>query len=191
MSIRQFAWAALLIGSWHPSGASAQSPACQFRGTPDALSERPSPLDSVLVRLGGAEAKLCYGRPSAGGLVMIGDEHPFGTPWEMGANEPTTLHLPYPARVGSIDLPPGSYSLYAIPDSAEWTIVVNGNPDRWGVPLSAEVRAADLGSFSVTPQTPGAYVDTLTFTFRPVGERAGTLHYEWETTALSIPLVRP
>jgi len=173
-----------------PTAAAAQSPTCNFRGTPDALAERPSPLDSVLVSLGGSEAKLCYGRPSADGRTMIGGEHPFGTPWEMGANEPTTLHLPFPAQVGSVNLAPGSYSLYAIPGEAEWTIVVNGNPDRWGVPLNAEVRAADVGSFTVVPSAGPTYRDRLTFRFQPSDDRAGSLVYEWEGVTLAIPIAR-
>lgn len=173
-----------------PASAVAQSPTCDFRGTPDALAERPSPLDSVMVRLGGTEAKLCYGRPSASGRAMIGGEHPFGTPWEMGANEPTTLHLPFPAQVGSVNLAPGSYSLYAIPGEAEWTIVVNGNPDRWGVPLNAEVRAADVGSFTVVPQSGAPYQDRLTFSFRASDDRTGSLVYAWEDLTLAIPVAR-
>lgn len=121
---------------------------------------------------------------------MIGGDHPFGTPWEMGANEPTTLHLPFPARVGSVDLEPGSYSLYAIPGAGEWTIVVNSNPDRWGVPLSAEVRAADVGSFAVFPQERSEPVETLTFDFRPSSESGGVLVYAWEGITLSIPVAR-
>ena len=190
MSIRPYAAVALFVVLSSPAGVRGQSPTCEFRGTPEALRERPSPLDSVQVPLGDADAKLCYGRPSAAGRLMIGGEHLYGTPWEMGANEPTTLHLPFPARVGSVDLPPGSYSLYAIPDGSEWTMVVNGNPDRWGVPLSADVRAADLGSFTVTPGPLETYVETLRFSFRPSGERTGELVYEWERIALSIPLAR-
>lgn len=121
---------------------------------------------------------------------MIGGQLPFGTPWEMGANEPTTLHLPFPARVGSLDLEAGSYSLYAIPDRQSWTIVVNGNPDRWGIPISADVRAVDVGSFAVTPQVRPEHVETLTFTFQPTGEGAGSLVYEWERLTFSIPITR-
>jgi hypothetical protein len=170
-------------------GVHAQDNACQFRGAAEALAERPSPLDSVVVRLGGADAKLCYGRPSALGRVVIGGEHPYGSPWEMGANEPTTLHLPFPASIGPVAVGPGSYSLYAIPGAAEWTIVVNGNPDRWGVPLSAEVRASDIGSFTVRPSERGERLDRLTFRFEPAGD-AGVLVYEWEGVALSIPIAR-
>lgn len=173
-----------------PFATSGQEPVCQFRGAPDALSERSSPPDSVLVRLDGAEAKLCYGRPSAGGVQRIGSEIPFGTPWQMGANEPTTLHLAFPARLGSVDLAPGSYSLYAIPDTGDWTIVVNGNPNRWGTPITADVRAADIGSFSLRPTPLPTYVDRLTFRFEPASATSGSLVYSWERTSLSIPLAR-
>jgi hypothetical protein len=190
LKIRAYMTVALFLAVCAPQGLRGQTPACQFRGAPDALRERPSPLDSVLVRLGGSDAKLCYGRPSTGGRTIIGAEHPFGTPWERGANEPTTLHLPFPARVGSVDLAPGAYSLYAIPGVADWTIVVNANPDRWGVPLSADVRAADLGSFTVVPQEGGEAIDTLTFSFMPSGAGRGMLVFEWERLTLSIPVVR-
>ena len=121
---------------------------------------------------------------------MIGGQLPYGTPWEMGANEPTTLHLPFPARVGSVDLDPGAFSLYAIPGEGDWTIVVNGNPDRWGVPISAAVRAADVGSFSVSPQVRAQHVETLTFSFRRTDDTSGTLVYEWERLTFSIPVSR-
>ena len=131
-----------------PTHLMGQAPSCQFRGTEDALAERSSPLDSVTVSLGTFTGKLCYGRPTVRGRAMIGGQLPYGMPWEMGANEPTTLHLPFPARVGSVDLDPGTFSLYAIPGEGDWTIVVNGNPDRWGVPISARpsVRLTSVAS---------------------------------------------
>jgi len=180
----------LVAAGGSPWVTSAQTPPCAFRGAPSALLERPSPLDSVVMRLGDAEGKLCYGRPSAEGAPRVGLEFPFGSPWQMGANEPTTLHLPFPARVGSVDLGPGSYSLYAIPAAGDWTIVVNGNPDRWGAPIGADVRAADIGSFRSTPTPTGGYVERLTFAFEPSGPAAGTLVYSWEGIRVAIPLVR-
>jgi Protein of unknown function (DUF2911) len=140
--------------------------------------------------LGGAVAKLCYGRPSASGIPRVGVEIPYDVPWQMGANEPTTLHLTFPARVGTVDLAPGSYSLYAIPEESDWTVVVNGNASRWGVPITADVRAQDVGSFMSTPSTLTSYVDRLTFRFEATSPTAGSLVYSWERTSLSIPLAR-
>jgi len=172
-----------------PAGANAQVPTCQFRGARDALAERPSPLDSVQITLGGESAKLCYGRPSARGRTMIGGQDPFGSPWRFGANEPTTLHLPFAATVGSVDVEPGSYSLYAIPAEGSWTIVVNGNVNRWGIPISPTVRSADVGSFVARTTELSEHVETLTFSFESAGS-SGTLTFSWERTTLGIPIAR-
>jgi hypothetical protein len=189
MTTRTLVTCALLATAFHARPTAAQASVCQFRGAPDALAERPSPLDSVDVRLGGESAKLCYGRPSARGRTMIGGEDPYGSPWRFGANEPTTLHLPFAATVGGIALSPGSYSLYAIPEAERWTIVVNGNTNRWGIPISPEVRGSDLGSFEVTPERSDAYVETLTFGFDGSGS-SGRLIFAWENTTFPIPVVR-
>lgn len=176
----------LLLGVTVVSG---QDVLCEFRGAPEALAERPSPLDSLTITMEGETAKLCYGRPSTRGRTVVGDIEPFGTPWRLGANEPTTLHLPFPAAVGDVELPPGSYTLYAIPQPEEWTIVVNANTHRWGIPISPEVRRSDVGSFTVSPRRLSAPVETLTFTFEGSG-RSGALIYAWEESTFSIPIAR-
>ena len=183
-------FASVVLWALAPFAVVAQVPACQFRGAPNALQERPSPPDSVTFRLGDGEAKLCYGRPAGGGAPKVGGEFPFGAPWQMGANEPTTLHVDFSARVGSVDLEPGSYSLYVIPEAGVWMVVVNANPSRWGVPIDAEVRAADLGSFALVPSSLSDYVDRLTFRFEAKSAGEGSLIYSWERTALAIPLAR-
>ncbi len=167
----------------------AQAVHCQFRGAPEALADRPSPLDSVSIRLGDGEAKLCYGRPSARGRTMIGGVDPLGQPWRMGANEPTTLHVPFPARLGSVDLEPGAYSLYAIPGATEWTIVVNANVNRWGIPISPDVRSSDVGSFVVQPTESPEHEEMLTFSF--VGaDAAGILTFRWEGAVWDVAFSR-
>lgn len=162
--------------------------ACSFRGAEDALAERPSPLATLEVELGGEVATLCYGRPSARGRTMVGGEHPYGVPWRLGANEPTTLHLPFAASIGSVDVEPGSYSLYAIPEDGPWTIVVNANTNRWGIPISPSVRSDDVGSFEVARGS-GAHVEQLTFTFEGSGTQ-GALVFAWEGNVLRIPIER-
>jgi len=181
---------ALTLVAGSTRGGAAQTPPCAFRGAPSALAERAAPLDSVLVRFGDAEAKLCYGRPSAGADPRVGGDIPYGSAWQMGANEPTTLHLPFPATLGQVDLPAGSYSLYAIPEPEAWTIVVNGNPNRWGVPIGPEVRVADIGSFRASTRRLPRLVDRLTFRFDAIDASSGALVFEWERTGLSIPFSR-
>jgi len=169
--------------------APTQEISCSFRGAADALAERPSPPDSVRIVLGGAEAKLCYSRPSARGRTVIGGIDPYGSPWRFGANEPTTIHLPFPATIGDVDVPPGTYTLYALPEDGPWTIVVNSNANRWGIPLSPSVRQSDVGSFEVTPSSLAEPVETMTLRFESRG-RSGDLIYEWEHTTFRIPVSR-
>ena len=171
------------------SDAHGQASTCQFRGVAAALSERPSPLDSVSIPMGGEAAKLCYGRPSARGRTILGGQDPFGSPWRLGANEPTTLHLPFAARIGDVDVDPGSYTLYAIPDDGVWTIVVNGNTNRWGIPISPNVRRSDIGSFRVDAGTLDEHVESVSFRFEG-GGASGSLVFEWEYTTFRIPLSR-
>jgi len=160
---------------------------CSTGSSAEDLAARPSPLDSVMFDLAGAPAKLCYGRPSANGRIMVGDLDPFDAPWRMGANEPTTLHLASGATVGGVEVDAGSYSLYAIPTAGEWTIVVNGNPDRWGVPITDEVRAADIGSFDVTPAELEDAAETLTFS-SVAAEGGVDLVFSFENRTFTIPV---
>jgi hypothetical protein len=108
----------------------------------------------------------------------------------MGANEPTTLHLPFPAAIGSVEVGPGSYSLYAIPEEGSWTIVVNTNVNRWGIPLSPDVRQSDIGSFIVPTARRASHLETLSFTFERRSDTAGDLVYAWEWTTFRIPIRR-
>jgi hypothetical protein len=158
------------------------------RGTMEDAANRPSPLGAVVITLGGEEAKLCYGRPSARGRTVMGDLVPMGTPWRTGANEATALHLPFSADVGGIELEPGVYSLYTIPGESEWKIVLNRAHERWGIPINDEVQAQDVGSFERSPEATEETVETLTFRWEPHGEGMGHLIMEWEHTRVEIPI---
>jgi hypothetical protein len=168
--------------------AASQELACWLRrGTLAEAQERPSPLRETIVMLGGQEAKLCYGAPSARGRAVFGELEAFGVPWRSGANEATALHLPFAATVGDIALEPGSYSIYSIPGEEEWEVVVNGAAERWGIPISDEVRAADLGSLTLARESTDM-VETLTYVWEQESEDAGHLVLLWETTRVAIPV---
>lgn len=178
-----------VVGALVPAQARAQDATCVFRGAPEVLAERESPLDSLLIPIGDQVAKLCYGRPSTRGRLMVGGQDPYGSPWRLGANEPTTLHLPFPATIGTVGVGPGSYTLYAIPQDGPWTIIVNSNTNRWGIPLSPGVRQSDIGSFTVQTSRLEDHVEAMTFRFEGSGS-SGAIVYEWENTTFRIPIAR-
>lgn len=172
--------------------AMAQEVACEPMTDRMALEGRASPYDSVSVLIGGEEAKICYGRPSARGRTMIGGDHvPYGQLWRTGANEPTTLHLPVPAEVAGIDLDPGSYSIYTVPGLEQWLVIVNGSTDQWGHEgaYSPEVKAEEVGRATVAAEPMDEHVETMTLRSEPNSGGADLL-LEWENTRVRIP-VRP
>ncbi len=173
------------------AGSSQAAPfTCWIRGSADKLAERPSPLDSIAVQIGGGTMKLCYSRPSARGRKIMGGLVPFEQPWRLGANEATSINVPFPAEIAGVRVQPGTYTLYAIPGASKWQIAVNRGVQRWGVPIDKDVRAGDVGAGAVTAEPLGALVETLTLKFAPAAGNATELIMEWEKTRVRIPIRR-
>ena len=180
--------AAAVAESGMSAAETAHEVSCWLRGetTVAEAMERPSPLGQTEIDLGGHLGKLCYGRPSAKGRVVEGGLIPFGEAWRVGANEATALHLPFPTRVGGIELQPGSYSLYAIAGEFEWEFVLNSNAERWGIPIDEGVQAQNIGTFTGLPRTLTEPVEQLTINWHTHGGDNGHLVLEWGTTRIEI-----
>jgi hypothetical protein len=156
-----------------------------------ALEGRLSPLDSLTLRVGQAAVKICYGRPSARGRVMIGGHDvPHGRLWRTGANEPTMVHTTGSVKIAGLEVAPGSYSLYTIPDSSEWVVIVNRSITQWGhiARYTRKVRELEVGRAVLRAERPGRHVETMTFRAEPTPSGGATLVLEWERTRLRIPI---
>jgi len=182
--------ATLTLAQAQAGTGQAGAATCWIRGSADKLAERPSSLDSAAVQLGGGTIKLCYSRPSARGRKVMGELVPFDQPWRLGANEATSINVPFAAEIGGVRVAPGTYTLYAIPGAAKWQIVVNRGVQRWGVPIDKDVHAGDVGASTVTTESLGAPVETLTLKFAPAMGNATELVVEWEKTRVRIPIRR-
>ena len=154
----------------------------------EETAERPSPLQTVDFSVGETSALLCYGAPSANAREIMGGLVPYGELWRSGANEATAIHLDGPATIGGVSLAAGSYSLYSLPNEGGWEIFLNSNYERWGIPISDEVRTTDVGSFMATPEATDGMVETLTYTYEATDANSGELLLEWENTRIRIPV---
>ena len=182
--------ATLTLAQAQPGTGQAAPFTCWIRGPADKLAERPSSLDSISVPLGGGTIKLCYSRPSARGRKVMGELVPFDEPWRLGANEATSINVPFAAEIAGVRVQPGTYTLYVIPSASKWQIVVNRGIQRWGVPINKDVRQADVGTGTVSTESLGAPVETLTLQFAPPAGNATELIVEWEKTRVRIPIRR-
>jgi hypothetical protein len=184
--MRKIALAALTLAfafALAPAQAEAQN--CWINGN---TADRPSPLDSAVVMMGDDVVKVCYGAPSARGRTMVGEGgvHPFGEPWRTGANEATSIHLPFAATVAGVEVEAGSYSLYTVPGADSWTIHVNSVADRWGTQMN---MANDVGTGDA-PASANEHVETLAMTFENASADAATLVLRWEGYRVEIPVAR-
>jgi len=182
--------AALALAQAQAGSSQAAPFTCWIRGPADKLAERASPLDSIAVQIRGGTMKLCYSRPSARGRKVMGGLVPFDQPWRLGANEATSIQIPFAAEIAGVRVEPGTYTLYAIPGASKWQIVVNRGVQRWGVPIDNEVRAKDVGAGTVTTESLGVPVETLTLKFAPAAGNTTELVLEWEKTRFRIPIRR-
>ncbi len=175
-----------------PAPLPAPTPACITMNTTNLpLATRKSPLDSLSFKVGTADVKLCYGRPSARGRTMIGGEAvPFGKLWRTGANEPTMIHTTGPITIAGVAVPAGSYSIYSIPGEKQWHVIVNRSITQWGEEhgYTDAVKAQEVGHGFANSSALPSPVETMVF-----GTEAGTggavnLLLEWEKTRVTIPV---
>ncbi|MGH7530650.1 MAG: DUF2911 domain-containing protein, partial [Gemmatimonadales bacterium] len=108
----------------------------------------------------------------------------------LGANEATTIHVPFAAEIAGVRVEPGSYSLYVIASDTTWQIVLNRTAQRWGVPINEQVRAEDVGSGTARAEALTEPVETLTLRFGPVSDNGTELIVAWERTRVRIPIRR-
>ena len=153
------------------------------------VAGRPSPYDSVNVRVGTQTIRICYGRPGVKNRQIFGGLVPYDTLWRTGANEPTILHVPFTADIAGIRVPPGSYSLYTVPRQGEWTIIINRSISQWGHESSytPDVRAQEVGRAQVPTERLDQAVELFTIREQPVGNGSNIL-LEWERTRVRIPV---
>jgi hypothetical protein len=154
------------------------------------VAGRKSPLDSLTFAVATRPVKLCYGRPSSRGRVMLGSAAvPYGKLWRTGANEPTIFFTPVALTVAGIRVPAGAYSLYTVPGASEWEIVVNRSITQWGEEsnYTPAVQAQEVGRAKVKRETLAEPVETFTIRSEGTG-RGSRLVLEWEKTRVRIPL---
>ena len=162
---------------------------CPHRNVP--LEGRKSPLDSITFTVANKAIKVCYGRPSSQGRVMIGGEHvPYGKLWRTGANEPTIFYTPIPLNVAGIAVQPGVYSLYTVPGKQQWEIIVNRSISQWGHEneYTDAVKAQEVGRAKVKSEAPDKSLEQFTIRAEPRGGKAALLILEWERSRIKIPL---
>jgi hypothetical protein len=127
-----------------------------------------------------------YCRPSKKGRVIFGELEPYGKVWRTGANEATEISFSKPVLFGAKPLPPGTYTLFTIPQPDTWTVILNSALDQWGAfsyDESKDVLRVQVPADS-TPEV------TEMFTIDFVEANNATVHMRllWDRTRVEVPI---
>jgi hypothetical protein len=151
------------------------------RGVTQAIPR--SQHGSVSQRVGTADIAISYNRPVARGRKLFGALVPWGRVWHPGADSATMVTFSHDVRVEGHDLAAGQYTLWTIPDSAQWTVIFSRAVHVFHIPYPGE--ALDALRVSVTPE-PGSHMEVLTFYFPVVGPDSVVLRLHWGTTIVPL-----
>ncbi len=77
-------------------------------------------------------ARVVYSRPQKSGRTVFGELLEYGKIWRLGANEATELELYQNLKIGNSKMKKGRYTMYCIPNTDKWTIIINKDTDTWG-----------------------------------------------------------
>jgi hypothetical protein len=130
-------------------------------------------------------ARLIYSRPGLNGRVVFGDLIEYGKVWRLGANEATELECFQDLLVNKQRLKKGRYTLYAVPDPTEWTIIISKENDTWGAfryDAKKEILRTKLPVEKLTDA-----VETFSMYFDSTAKGFG-LVIIWENAKVTLPL---
>ena len=129
-------------------------------------------------------ARIIFSRPHVNGRVVFGDLINYNKVWRLGANEATEIEFFQPVKINGSKIKKGRYTIYAIPDSSNWNIIINKDTDSWG--SFKYDNTMDVVRINV----PVEKTDSLTEYFSASFEKSQTgynLVFMWENVRASMP----
>ncbi|HEV3049624.1 MAG TPA: DUF2911 domain-containing protein [Longimicrobium sp.] len=168
-----------------PSATQGVPAAAQPQGQQPAAQQIPSPRDTVELRFGSDPVLVDYGRPSMRGRTIMGGLVPYGQVWRTGANAATTFVTSRDLRMGGVNVPAGTYTLYTLPGETEWQLIINRQTGQWGTEYD---QAQDLARIPMQVEKLPQPVEQFTIDLQPKSGSAFNLDLRWENTRAWVPV---
>jgi len=142
----------------------------------------PSPRDSIELTLNGKRISVNYGSPSIRGRKIMGSVVPYGKIWRTGANAATGFTTQADLIIGKVIIPRGSYTLYSLPSSKQWKLIINKQTDQWGTVYNKKL---DIARIPLKKKMLKEKVEKFTITLERTSDNSGVMKLSWEKTQLS------
>ena len=153
--------------------------------SPQAERKPLSPPATAEASIDGRRITVNYSAPSIRGRKIMGGLVPFDQIWRTGANAATTLTTQADLRIGDLNVPRGTYTLYTLPRENGWTLIVNRQTGQWGTQYDA---SQDLGRVEMKVRQIPTPLETFEIAIVPGSNKKGVLKLTWETTEASVPI---
>ena len=130
-------------------------------------------------------ARVIYSRPQKAGRIIFGGLVKYGEVWRLGANEATEIEFFKAVRIGGKKIPKGRYTLYAIPNEINWTLILNKDTDVWGA-FKYDPKK-DIIRIEIPAQKNNESQENLTLFFEK-NNRGAQLIVVWEMAKVVLPI---
>ena len=132
--------------------------------------------DTTQEKIGNIMFMIVYSRPLLRGRKLLGDMLPYDRVWRTGANAATQFTTSAPIKLGGMQVPAGTYTLWTIPHADGTDLIVNKQTGQWGTEYNS---SQNLGIVRMTTEALQVPVEEFTISIVPDDAQYGTLMMEW------------
>ena len=160
-------------------GFSNQAIAQNFKG----LDKSPMDIASFPsnYRVSEKVIKIIYSRPQLKGRSLE-KLAPLGKKWRTGANEATEVTFYKDVIFGGAAVKAGTYTMYAVPGKATWTVALSSQLNVWGVYFHKDEN--DVAKVTIPVKQTEENLDVFSIAI----DEDMTINMGWGTTLISIPV---
>jgi hypothetical protein len=160
-------------------GFSNQAVAQNFKG----LDKSPMDIASFPsnYRVSEKVIKIIYSRPQLKGRSLE-KLAPLGKKWRTGANEATEVTFYKDVIFGGAAVKAGTYTMYAVPGKATWTVALSSQLNVWGVYFHKDEN--DVAKVTIPVKQTEENLDVFSIAI----DEDMTINMGWGTTLISIPV---
>jgi hypothetical protein len=145
-----------------------------------------SPPADTSQTLDGKTVSIHYNAPSMRGRKIFGALVPYDKVWRTGANPATSLKTETNLKIGTASVAAGSYTLYTLPSTGTWKLIINKQTGQWGTKYD---QSQDLARVDMKKETLSSPQEVMSITLEPFQGKTSSLHIRWDTTDVSVPVV--
>lgn len=131
-------------------------------------------------------ARVIYSRPQKNGRAIFGELLEYGKVWRLGANEATEIEFYSDVTINDKKIKKGRFTMYCIPQTENWTIIINTNTDTWGSYKYDEKYDVVRLDLPVLKQTEITEEFVMAFSKSATG---ADLTIAWDDVKLKLPIV--